>query len=349
MTTHSPAVGGTSRSEEPVAAPEPGTGYGAFAAGAFARKSLPRRVFGTRRGLRMALGLALAVIAGAGVLFVTSQSEPTVAALQLVRPMAANTQVTADDVAPFTAPLSAWPDPSQLITDAQIASGRAYTYVAMQQGAVLTLGAVGPYVRTLDQVPEGMKLASITAPAKMAAGGTIRAGDVVDIYVVSRDDIPADMTAGIAEPSPTPLPSSSGSSEPLPSSSAAPAPSSSSAPLASPAPRATVAVPSAGALPDALATSTGRVRALVGVRILDVQVDLDPIANANASVPVDEAPGPDAPALKGGVPSTYQVAVTPEDARLLAYIAAGGGSLYLTVAPQLAASASPSPSPVPVA
>lgn len=331
MTPHTPGSGGSATSEAaPV--PEPGAGYGAFAEGAFKSKSLPRRVFGTRRGLRMSVGIALAVIAGAGVLFVTSQSEPTVAALQLVRPMAANTQVTADDVAPFTVPLSSVPDPSQLITDAQIASGRAYTYVALQQGAVLTLGAVGPYARTLDQVPDGLQLASITAPAKMAAGGTIRAGDVVDIYVVSRDDIPADITAGQdAEPGASPDPSASSSASPQA--------------FASPAPRATAPVPSAGTAPDPASVSTGKVRALFGVRILDVQVDLDPIANANANVPADEAPGPDAPALKGGVPSTYQVAVSPDDARLLAYVAAGGGSLYLTVAPPVAASPSPTPAP----
>ncbi len=324
---HTPGANGSTTSVDAPETPEPGTGYGAFAADAFARKSLPRRVFGTRRGLRMALGIALAVVAGAGVLFVTSESEPTVAALQLVRPMAANTQVTAEDVAPFTVPLSSVPDPSQLITDAQIASGRAYTYVALQQGAVLTLGAVGPYARTLDQVPAGLQLASITAPAKMAAGGTIRAGDIVDIYVVSRDDIPADISAGLEAPSASPEPfvSSSGSPEPL----------------ASPAPQATVPVPSTGTAPDA--TATGKVRALFGVRILDVQVDLDPIANANANVPAAEAPGPDAPALKGGVPSTYQVAVSPDDARLLAYIAAGGGSLYLTVTPPAPTTLAPTP------
>ena len=71
------------------------------------------------------------------------------------------------------------------------------------------------------------------------------------------------------------------------------------------------------------------VRVLPGVRILDVQVDLDPIANAN--VPAEQAPGPDSPALKGGVPTTYQIAVTPDEARLLAFAAAGGGDLYLTV------------------
>lgn len=307
--------------------PEPGTGYGAFAADAFARKSLPRRVFGTRRGLRMAVGIALAIVAFAGVLFVTSQTEPTVAALQLVRPMAANTQVTAEDVAPFTVPLSSVPDPSQLITDAQIASGRAYTYVALQQGAVLTLGAVGPYARTLDQVPEGMQLASITAPAKMAAGGTIRAGDVVDIFVVSRDDIPADITAGAPAPSPSPEPFVTLSGSPQAS--------------APPPPQATLPAPAAAT------TSTGKVRVLSGVRILDVQVDLDPIANAN--VPADQAPGPDAPALKGGVPSTYQVAVSPQDAQLLAYVAAGGGSLYLTVAPPVPLVASTSPTSTPAA
>lgn len=324
---HTPGSTGTTEATAP--APEPGTGYGAFAEGSFKAKSLPRRVFGTRRGLRMSLGIALAVIAGAGVLFVTSQSEPTVAALQLVRPMAANTQVTADDVAPFTVPLSSVPDPSQLITDAQIASGRAYTYVALQQGAVLTLGAVGPYARTLDQVPDGLQLASITAPAKMAAGGTIRAGDVVDIYVVSRDDIPADIVAG-QEDAPSPSPDATSSTSPQA--------------FASPAPQATAPVPNTGVAPEtAVTTSTGKVRALFGVRILDVQVDLDPIANANANVPAEEAPGPDAPALKGGVPSTYQVAVSPDDARLLAYVAAGGGSLYLTVAPHVTASPTPTP------
>ena len=56
--------------------------------------------------------------------------------------------------------------------------------------------------------------------------------------------------------------------------------------------------------------------------------------------------GPDAlidRLLKGGVPSTYQVAVSPDDARLLAYIAAGGGSLYLTVAPPAPATLAPTP------
>lgn len=315
-----------------AAVPTPTTGYGAFSADAFTRRSLPRRVLGTRRGLRLTAGVALATVAFVGVWLYASQEEPQVQALRLVRPLAANTQVTAADVAAFTLPVSSVPDPSQLITQAQIASGRAYTSVALAQSAMLTLGAVGPYARTLDEVPAGMQLASITAPASMAAGGTIRAGDLVDVYVIVEDSVPADLTAGL------PTGSFDTASTPSPSAAPATAPPTS---LASTEPAPAAPALAASAAQDAqtvLAAST--VRVLPGVRILDVQVDLDPIANAN--VPAEQAPGPDSPALKGGVPTTYQVAVSPDQARLLAFAAAGGGDLYLTIgAPASSSSSAP--------
>lgn len=300
--------------------PPPASGYGVFSSDAFTRRSLPRRVLGTRRGLRLAAGVVLALVTFVGVWLYASQEEPQVQALRLVRPMAANTQVTAGDVAAFTIPVSAVPDPSQLITQAQIASGRAYTSVALAQSAMLTLGAVGPYARTVDEVPAGMQLASITAPASMAAGGTIRAGDLVDVYVIVKDAVPADLTAGV----PTP-PASESTPLPAPAATSLPETPPATSLGDNPAPNPGATQYGGGA--TTLAATT--VRVLPGVRILDVQVDLDPIANAN--VPAEQAPGPDSPALKGGVPTTYQIAVTPDEARLLAFAAAGGGDLYLTV------------------
>lgn len=124
----------------------------------------------------------MALVAGAGVYVYTVDNSATIQELVLKNDIAANTLLTAEDVVPVEVPQDSVQDPSLLVTQAQIASGKAYTKVALKRNTVLMLGSIGPYTRLSTELPEGMQLVSISVPPENAAGGSVAAGDIVNIF-----------------------------------------------------------------------------------------------------------------------------------------------------------------------
>jgi Flp pilus assembly protein CpaB len=151
-----------------------------------------RGIFGflsTGGGKLTILSVILALIAGYGVYAVTSSSTTTVQQLVLLNDVPSNTLLTMSDVQPVEVPADSVPDVSLLVTPENIASGRAYTKVALKRNTVLTLGSVGPYSRLSEELPEGMQLVSIVVSPENAAGGSIAAGDIVDIFGSATGDL----------------------------------------------------------------------------------------------------------------------------------------------------------------
>lgn len=161
--------------------------YGAFGADDFKKPSTFARVFGTRRGLLMVSGIVLAGVTAGGVFWYVDSTSEQVLTLVTAKDLPANLQLTMADVEPREAPADAFPSPGLLITAEQVATGNAYTKVDVPQGTVLSYGAVQPYSRLVGDLDPGMQLASITVDAASAAGGTVRVGDAIDLYVVTRE------------------------------------------------------------------------------------------------------------------------------------------------------------------
>lgn len=126
--------------------------------------------------------VVLALIAGAGVYVYTVDNSTQIQQLILKNPTPANTLLTPDDVVPVEVPENSVQDPTTLVTMGNIQSGTAYTKVALLANTVLTKGSIGPYARLSKELPEGQQLVSITVEPSNAAGGSVTAGDIVNIF-----------------------------------------------------------------------------------------------------------------------------------------------------------------------
>lgn len=145
-----------------------------------------RGLFGflsTGGGKLTAASIVVAIAAGAGVYVYTVDNSATIEELFLNKDLPANTLVTAADVVPIQVSASSVVDPSLLVTQNEIALGTYYTKVALKPNTVLTLGSIGPYTRLSSELAPGMQLVSIQVAPENAAGGSIAAGDVIDIYM----------------------------------------------------------------------------------------------------------------------------------------------------------------------
>mgnify|MGYP002633591339 CR=1 FL=1 len=134
-------------------------------------------------GGKLTIGaVILAIIAGAGVYLYTTDSSERIQQLVLLNDMPANTLISMTDVQPVEVPLSAVQDPTLLVTSEQINSGVVVTKVALKRNTVLVVGAVGNFSRLSDKLPDGYQMVSIVVDPANAAGGSVTAGDIVDIY-----------------------------------------------------------------------------------------------------------------------------------------------------------------------
>lgn len=144
-----------------------------------------RGLFGflsTGGGKLTVIAVILAIGAGVGVYAYTADSSAQIEQLVLKTDMPANTLVTTNDVQPVMVPADSVTDPSLLITLPQIQSNLAYTKVALKPNTVLTVGSIGSFSRLSNDLPDGYQLVSITVDPANAAGGSVAAGDIVDIF-----------------------------------------------------------------------------------------------------------------------------------------------------------------------
>lgn len=161
--------------------------FGAFDADDFKKPSAFKRVFGTKRGLLMVSGIVLAGATAVGVYWYVDTVDEQVQILVTRADLPANLQLSMSDVETREAPADAFPNVGLLITPEQIDTGNAFTKVDIPAGSVLSYGAVQPFSRLASQLDDDKQLASITVDAASAAGGTVRVGDAIDLYVVTRE------------------------------------------------------------------------------------------------------------------------------------------------------------------
>lgn len=330
------------------------SGFGTFDPDAFRPRGPVRALVGTMRGRLLLAGIACALLAGVFTYAALTSRSVSITQLVLVRPLAANSQVTSADVAAVAVPADAVPDAAVLINAMQVASGLTFTRVDLPAGTVLTTGPVGAFTRLTSQLLPGQVLASISVDARNAAGGAIKAGDVVDIYLStptpSITDQGSDQGDVAIEPDPAAAAASAAALVP-------------SAPESAPAPSP---LPSVSAAPDAapvvagldeVEMTAGGLMVFRGVRILDASTDVDSITQVRPRVSGQGpagAPGVDSPALKDGIPAIYKIGVTrPQADVLAAAVVAGQGVMFLTLAapdipapdPSVAPPSSASPAP----
>lgn len=170
--------------------------FGAFGADDFKKPSAFKRVFGTKRGLLMVSGIVLAGVTAGGVYWYVDSIDEQVQTLVTRGDLPANLQLTMSDVEVREVPAEAFPNTGLLITPDQIDTGNAFTKVDIPAGSVLTYGPVQPFSRLAAELDQDKQLASITVDAASAAGGTVRVGDAIDLYVVTRELPPGVSTPG---------------------------------------------------------------------------------------------------------------------------------------------------------
>jgi Flp pilus assembly protein CpaB len=137
----------------------------------------------TGGGKLTVFSVILALIAGAGVYLYTTDRSASVQQVVVNRTIPPKTVVTRDDVKVVEAPLSAVVDPTLLMTLDEIDTNTWMTFGPLAPGVVLYDGSLVPFSRAGTSLPADMQLVSIEVEPANAAGGSVAAGDIVDIYI----------------------------------------------------------------------------------------------------------------------------------------------------------------------
>jgi Flp pilus assembly protein CpaB len=128
------------------------------------------------------LALFFALIAGIGTLLIVGKAASRVSYFVVATDVPARTQITPNLVVEI--PVTEDALPPTALTEAEIASGAAFTRVPLRQGDVVTGSVAGPLQKITYTLPEGYVAASVSLPPERAVAGKVKAGDYIDIAAV---------------------------------------------------------------------------------------------------------------------------------------------------------------------